>query len=184
MNKLELIETLHARFPNSSPGEIEFQAGRAFNQIMYDVFRNDLSNLDLYAKEYIDVPVLKNVSTDEYYCILPEEICQFPDHAEGVRRVRKMKSKSLDFVPIQKDSESTFEALTGGFDSTIGYSVAPDRIIWESNPGVSKVRMDLVIPFEKYDYEDTIYVPSGQDENFQLAIAKFLEGAPAENNKN
>jgi hypothetical protein len=184
MKKVELIELMRARFPNVQPGEIEFHIGRAINQIIYEVFRNDLSNLDLYTKEYTGVAVLQNPTTDEYYCLLPEQICQLPDHAEGVRRVRKMKSKSLDFVPIQKDSESTFEGMIGVGDSTIGYSVSMDRIIWESDPQVTEVRMDLVIPFEKYDYEDNIYIPAGQDNNVELAIAKFIEGSPPENNRN
>jgi hypothetical protein len=31
---------------------------------------------------------------------------------------------------------------------------------------VKELKMSLVIPFEKYDYEDTIYIPKGQDEKF------------------
>ena len=149
---------------------------------MYATFRQDLSNLDLFAKEFKHVAVLQDEDTEDYYCLLPAQTCQFPDSAEGVRRVRKMKSNSLDFVPIQMDSVDTFAGMIDVEDPTVGYSVANDRIKWERDPGVSEVRMDLVIPFELYEYEDYIYVPSGQDENLELSVAKFIEGTPLPDN--
>jgi hypothetical protein len=171
------------RWPNQDPGDIEMWCGRGFNEIMYAAFKSDPSNFDLYCKQDLVADVQQNTDTDEFYCMLPKQICQLPDHAEGVRRVRKLKGHAIDFVPVQKDSVPVFDGMIEVFDPTVGYSVGNDRIIFEKAPGVDRVRMDLVIPFEEYDMEDYIYIPLGQDDALISAVAKFIEGTPPENIK-
>lgn len=183
MRKIDLIEVMMKRFPNSDPGDIAIWAGMGFNFIMYDAFRRDPSNFDLYAKEFKNVAVLKDLDTDEYYCEYPAQMCQVPDHAEGIRRIRKMKGDDNSFVPVQKDSVPVFNGMIEVYDPSIGYSCAPNKIVWERNPGVEFVRIDEVIAFEEYDMEDPIYIPMGQDDNLMAAIAKFIEGTPPENIK-
>ena len=185
MIKIEVIELLSERFPQVLPQILEQAIGRAFNQIMYEVFRQDPSNFDLYAKPYVNVPVVKDPLTDIWYSLFPEQITQLPDHAEGVRRINRMKGKGMEFVPIQKDSIATFAELdVSRVDSTIGYSVGPDRVEYERNPNTDNVRMDLVIPFEKMDYEDPCYIPSGQDERLIEMVGNFIQGTPPENKIN
>lgn len=187
MIKIELIETAHLKHPQLPARAIEQFCGRVFNKIIYQTFRLDSSNLDLYCKEYTGIGVSYDEATDTYYITLPEQIVQLPDQAEGVRRINRMKGKGREFVPIKKDSRRVFDSLgTTKIDPTIGYMVTGGRVELERNPnlGEQTLRMDLVIPFEKYDYEDEIYVPSGQDDVFFAMLDQLINGVPVKDKIN
>jgi len=186
MTREKLIEIVKKRLGGGHYEMLAMNIGMAFNQINYETFRKDLSALDLYTKEFLDVDVDYNTINNYYYSTLPEEIVQLPDTQAGVRRIMHSCENTLIFVPIKKDAKSIFDLLeVGQVDLAIGYSVESTQVIYDRKPqGIDKVRMDLVIPFDKYDDDDVIFIPSGKDELLIETIVNLLQGQPKENKVN
>lgn len=166
---------------------IEYNVSRAFNQIFYEVFRQDSSNLDLYCKEYRNIDILYDTETDTYYSILPESIVQLPDPQNGVRRINLMQNNTVRFVPVEADSIGVFDMLDVSLVSDmIKFTVNSGKRIeyYNMNPDYTKVRMSLVIPFEKYEGSDDVYIPSGQELNLADTVIKLLLNQPDEKKLN
>lgn len=181
--KQQFIELVNRNYPNVEPQVVESCIGKAFNMLFYGAFRKDLSNLDLYAKTFRDVPVLKD-ETDTYYCMLPCQTVQLPDSSEGVRRIYLKKGiRILKFVPLQ-ESAWDFNLSAYKIAPWVGYSVKPDRVRFRDNPQCESVYMDLVVPFELMDDDDPVYIPSGQDELLLQTVSGFLQGSPPVNKDN
>ena len=178
VSKQSLIELVSRNYPKVELQVIESCIGKAFNMLFYQTFRKDLSNLDLYAKTYKDVPVLKD-ETDTYYSPLPVQTVQLPDSAEGVRRIYLKKGiKVKMFIPVPKDSWNV-NSIGNRVSSLVRYSVKPDRVEYKTDPECQNVYLDLVIPFELMDDDDPVYIPSGQDELLLQTVSGFLQGSPA-----
>ena len=185
MNKQEIIELVVTRFPQVHERVAEAWITLAFNQILYEDSRKDPSNFDFYSKTYKNVAILKDPDTDIYYSTLPQQVVQLPDNAEGVRRINAMKGLMPEFIPLQRDSWDVFAGLDAGkIDHSIGFSPTNERIEYERNPEISKVRMDLVIPFDKYDDDDFINIPSGSDLRIIAIVEQLINGTPPESKLN
>ncbi len=178
ISKQSLIELVNRNYPQVEPQVVESCIGKAFNMLFYGAFRKDLSNLDLYAKTYKDVAVLKDEATETYYSLLPVQTVQLPDCAEGVRRVYlKQGIQQRKFVPLQK-SAWNLNLTAYKIVPWVGYCVRPDRIEYKNDPQCKSVYLDLVIPFELMDDDDPVYIPSGQDELLLQTVSGFLQGSP------
>lgn len=165
----------------------EYSIAGALNDVFYNIFRQDTSNLDLYSREYRNVDILYDAATNKYYSNLPENIVQLPDPQNGVRRISLMQDESVKFVPRIADAISVFNGLDVSLISDrIGYTVyAQRRVEYDNmNPAYTKVKMSLVIPFEKYDGDDDIYIPAGQEMNIVDMVIKLLSGQPNEKKLN
>ena len=183
MTKEQLIDLIRERLPDNiewHEGIIEKNISMAFNQIFYDTFRKDSANLDLYCKTYLQ-DVLYEENTDTYYSVLPVvSIVQFPDPADGVRRIQREKGIGVEFIPITGNMgivSDDDEILAQS--EIIGYRVTNGRIEYRwMNPRITKVKMDVVRTFESYDWTEQIYIPSGKDEQLISLIINFLQGQP------
>lgn len=181
MLKAHLIEAIADRFPDVHELVIEFHIARAYNQIIYQTFRLDPNNLDLYSKTYKDVAIVKDDDTNIYYSVLPAAIVQLPDVQDGVRRVSPMKTNDrVVFFPVPRDSWDVFETLDVQLtDDGIGYSVTNLRVEYDhKDSDVDTVKMDLVIDFAEYDEEDEVNIPSGQDAQLISIVEQFINGTP------
>lgn len=183
MTKAELIALVIDRLGGDKqkyhPNVVTKWISMAFNTIYYTTFRKDLGNLDLYSKTYDNVPVLKDSDRDKYYCNFPAPIVQLPDSAEGVRNIHLKKDRSLKFVPVTISSATVFDGLDVRIvDPTIGYVITNGRIEFEDNDVLQyeTLSMRIVRPFEDYDDDETVYIPSGTDEQFMELIVNVLMG--------
>ncbi len=182
MIKIELIEKCHSKNPQVLPQIIEGHCGTVYNQLLFDTGMG--SDYDIHAKQYLNVPVLYDEAVNQFYCEYPQDICVLPDGA-GVRRINRMKGQGREFVPIQKSAIPAFNNLVvSKTDKTIGYSLTQERIELERNPGVKELKMSLVIPFERFDYEDQVHIPKGQDAKFWAAVDQLINGTPPVNKVN
>lgn len=128
----------------------------------FAIFRQNPDNFDTYAKPFKNVPVLFDEDTDTWYSLLPSPVLQFTQTQEGVRDIRTMKGKGIEFEPIMFGSAEVFNDLDAGkIDSVIGYITFQDRVTYDRNPETDKVLMMLVIPFSEYGDNDKILLPSG-----------------------
>ena len=186
MKTEQLIELVILRLPDIDWDEnlVRLNISLGFNQIFYDTFRKDISNLDLYAKEYKNISVDYDSTTEKYYSLIPvDSFVQFPDPQEGIRRISGMKSKDIQFVPIRGDAAKIFDGDTAlSIGNIIGYSVTNGKIEYHwMKEGVVEVKMDIVRSFEAYDDDDEIHIPSGKDEQLIQLIVNFLLGSTADN---
>lgn len=135
----------------------------AFAEYLYAIFRKNSSELDKYVKVYKDVKVLKDCTTNTYYSELPEEIVELPNN-ESIRRIGYMKDKMNYMIPISIGQEEFVNNTDLSIiHQEIGYRLMGNRIEYAfiSEP-IDNLLMHLVIPFNKYDKNDIIPIPSGK----------------------
>ena len=121
MTKAVLIELLRGYLSGESatqdilhkidPRRLEIYIGRAFNTLMYDIFRKDTSSLSLYCKTYTARVIAQDSITGVYSTTLPATIIQLPDAASGVRRVSFDNGTGIQFVPISAEQAESFQGL-------------------------------------------------------------------------
>ena len=162
---------------------------RAWNQILHDAFRKDLSFMDFYAKDYAQQTVSQDATTKQYYVTLPVAIVQLPDKGEGVRAVKDGSQDfstpagtGVKFVPISEDAMRYKDNIDVGLseNSVIGYTVRYDSIWFDKNmdapQAAKKVNLELVVPFDVYGSTETVPVPSGKDMDFISMTTQFMFG--------
>lgn len=154
---------------------VEHTLGRVVNTILYEAFRNNVSNLDLYTKRYDNVVVKRGGIV---YSELPAPIVQFPGVGDGVRGVLAGENAGLTFYPVTLENSSRMDYLEfREVSSDVPYVVTNTIVKYIGMPrSITKVSMELVRPFEAYAYDEEFYVPAGQDEAlFRLAM-QYLQG--------
>jgi len=184
MRKLELIEAINDRLPiKKHPEIISIYLGRAFNQIVYETFSKDFSNLDLYTRVY-DVDVKYDEERDVYYSELPVSVIQLPIPGDGVISIQTKKGKSIEFAAKKAGMLPIHYRLeVSSLDGPIPYYIMNGRIEYETRYGLSEVKqvtLRLIPQFEQYDMMDEIHIPSGKDERMLELTVNFLLGAPGD----
>jgi hypothetical protein len=185
MKKQSLTELIHTKWPHLHRLEVEAWIGRAWNTLMYEAYRLDKSNVDFYCKPFYGVAVEKDAH-DQYFCTLPVAVVQLPDSADGVRRVMYEKDGvTVKFVPIERDAQGVFAELDINLiDTEIGYSVYHDKIVWECDPEVPTVSMDIVPLYEDYSDDDDLAAPMGFDVRLVAIVDQMINGTPMEDKRN
>jgi len=154
-----------------------------------DVWRMSPLNLQRYTKRYsISIlNIIQEVDTNIYYSDLPVSIIPFQDKASGVRRISTIAQGGFTFFPM--DFREMDLVASGCYFNTvntkIGYAVDQTRVeYFNMDPVVANtgVRMDLIIPFSKYDENDEVKIPEMVDlktgESFIDKVIKILKGIP------
>jgi len=190
MTKEELIRLIQDRMGDDKqkyhPNVLNKLISMAFNTMFYQTFRADLGNLDLYSKQFNDVPVLLDNDIKRYYCEYPCPIVQLPDPDEGMRNIHQKVERTnlakaqLMFVPVTISSATVFDGLdVNRVDHMIMYVVTNNRVEFEESNliiDIPTVSMRVVRPLEEYDDDETIYIPSGADTKLMELMIGFLQG--------
>jgi len=167
----------HMRYPRML---VEHNIAKAWNQILYDAFRKDLSFLGFYAKLYEGIAVTLDASQNVYISNLPVAIVQLPDKSAGVRRISPPTTSGLVFAPISEDLMELKTNLEVGLveNNTIGYVVRYDRVEYDSSMTVAiaaaNVKMSLVVPFDVYTRNENLPIPSGKDKDLVAIALQFM----------
>jgi hypothetical protein len=155
-------------------------------QLYNDIWTISPLNLQRYTKGYgytTPIAVSLEATTGLYYSTLPESIIVFQDMASGVRRISTPTQGGLSFIPIDPRMHDLI--LSGSYVDTvtskIGYITTPTRVEYYNMSAAiitSGVRMDLIIPFSKYEETDTVLIPEIADprsgETFIDRVMKIL----------
>jgi hypothetical protein len=144
---------------------IELDIAAALNTLFFQTFKKEPSNLDRYAKTYLNVAVLYEASTDTHYSILPAKVIQYPTVGDGIWNISTMLGKDVEFTPIETgNKEFLFENEFDSLDDVIGYSLSGSRISYYNfDPIITAVKMDLVVDFTEWGMTEDVPIPSGQD---------------------
>lgn len=197
IKKIELVELVQKRLvgqlSNEQSGSFDTQMvakyiGRAFNMVLWEIFTGGLYNLDNYTKKYTSVAVSYNSTEEKYYSVLPEKIVQLRRPGSGVMKIQTIKGTALSFIPV---ANQEVELLDGQevdlIDSSIRYVVIGQTVEYinmtSSIAGVG-VKMYLVIPFDSYDWDDDVMIPSGQDQRLIDLAVNFATGQPIDDQLN
>jgi hypothetical protein len=144
----------------------------AQNTVLGQIFRSDPGQLDFFTRQYeADV-----VPGDRPYALLPKRIIQNVDLANGVRRIYPVGSNAIMFIPMPSFGHSVFsEVGLDNVDDSCGYEVKTDRVMfWNLRYPITRVLMELVVPFSDWDDTDDFPIPIGTaDQITQLAISTF-----------
>jgi hypothetical protein len=155
-------------------------------QMYEDVWRFNPINLQRYTKSFgysTAITVSTEAGTGIKYSTLPESILPVQDKASGVRRISTIAQGAFTFFPMDF-REMDLVANGCYFDtinSKIGYAVNQTRIEYYGMTAAIQavgVRMDLLIPFSKYDETDEVKIPEIADvrtnETFMDRVMKIL----------
>ncbi len=190
MKKAQFVEMIQSWVENGvanpdlkrkyHPEMVAMNIGRAFNFVIYTTFRNNISDVDLFAKTY-KVPVLKDGET--YYFDMPVDTTQLPDNKQ-IRRISGTRGKySFEPLPIGAgdvyDNTDVAQAV-----SFIGYTVMANRIELYNFPAsdyldqatAPELNITLIPAFEAYEDEDEVHIPSGKDMDVYNVLLQILAG--------
>jgi hypothetical protein len=163
---------------------------KALAQMYEDVWRMNPINLQRYTVGYgytTPIVVSNEASTGIKYSDLPVSIIPFQDKASGVRRISTITQGRVAFFPM--DFREMDLVANGSYFATatsrIGYAVNQTRVEYYNMSAAVQaigVRMDLIIPFSKYDEDDEVKIPEIADmrtnETFVDRVMKILKIAP------
>lgn len=198
MIKNKLIELVRANvFGGSATADrlyladerrVELDIAAALNTLFFQIFKKEPSNLDRYAKPYLNIAVSYEASTQTYYSILPAKIIQYPTVGDGIWNINTMLGKDVQFVPIRiNDTELLFENEFNSLDDVIGYTLSGNRVnYYNFDPIITAVKMDLVVDFTEWASTDDVPIPSGQDMEIINIIRQMYNLKPIDrlNNQN
>lgn len=178
MTKKGLIEMVQFRLAggDTTPqGKSKYHDGmvaafiaRAFEQIFYQIFAKDRSNLDLYAKWYDGVEVVFDSARSVYTAKLTQSLVQLPE-SEGIRRVMpdRLQKGSMDnsYVQVKIGAEEAYSNLEAGtVTKKMMYRVIGNNLdLPFHNSNITHLSILQVVPFDKLLSTDEVYLPSGQD---------------------
>jgi hypothetical protein len=187
MTKEELVDLVKIRLGDKFQiAVIEKALGRAWNQILYNTFKNNPDDLDLYVKEYyIEADsITADENTGIYSFTLPSAISQLP-RFEQIRNIRPKEDVTNEFSIVSLSQRATLSNLQV-MDISEHRTLATIKGSKIEFTDISTANItggliaDIVISFDGYDDTDIIYVPSGQDSDLIRMTTEYLIGTPSE----
>lgn len=171
----------------------------SFNQFLYDIYRKDPRDLDIYTKEYgteVALAVTENESTEEYYTNLPAAYVSLPEKNSGVRYVVGHDRDHRMLYPMS--NREMLLARTSYVGSTTAedgdpftrsfYAVQGQKLIYfqvNSDLVAAGVRVGIVVPFSAYADSEEINVPFGQDDKVFISVMqKLMQQQPIDQRDN
>lgn len=207
MKKIEIIDLLKHRLANGDcPQELKGKyhpeiIGKhcvlALNYLIKEIAYkeaqrdNNFSMLDVYAKTFKNVEILKDTDRDEYYSLLPANVIPLPKN-RGVRLISPMKNQKYSFVYRDNNTAN----IHGNLDvedvlTRPRYYVEGDKIFYSKHliSDINKVLIKLIVDFDGLDDEDDVPIPSGYgklifDLVFQSMQGMGMEKVSNDNNAN
>jgi hypothetical protein len=138
---------------------------KALANMYEEVWRMNPLNLQRYVKQWnTAIAVNTEAVTGIKYSTLPISILPFQDKASGVRRISTLAQGALKFIPMDAREQDLLSngAYFNSVSTFIGYSVNQTRVEYYGMTNAVQaagVRMDLIIPFSKYEETDEVKVP-------------------------
>lgn len=184
MTKGQIVELIWKNLGRSdrfSPRQIALHVDLAMNDIFYNIFRQDINNLDIYKKKFENVSVLLNTTTNKYYIELPKPLVQFPNVHDIINISTPLSfGSNLLFVPIsQYELEILPELEQFNLDDFIKFNIDNGNIVFYNMTNVnhiSNVDVRQIVAFSDLDDTDDFYVPAGQGVNFFNIVTSLLKG--------
>ena len=183
-NNLKKIDKTNKYHPIVLEKAITF----AFNQGYSDIFDKDPRTLDNYTTTYggggSAIAIAANANTGIYESTIPSVYVPFRDKNSGVRNIATPTVSSFKFYPmLKREFEILPNTLVGELNANDprGYYVVRGGTIeyyGVAAVAAAGVRMDVVIPFDKYGDDDVVLIPFGKDMQLVYAVIEALRTIP------
>ena len=163
----------------------------AFNQGYGDVYDQDPRLLDNYTKTYggsgTPIAITANGNTGIYESTIPEVYVPFKDKHSGIRHIATIARSNTKFFPVSKKE---FELLPNTYTGELSenasnircyYVVRGSTIEYHIPTAIASagVRIDMVIPFDKYASTDMVLIPFAKDMQLVSAVIEAMRTIPA-----
>jgi hypothetical protein len=171
----------------------------SMNQFLYDLYRKDPRDLDIYTREYgteVALAVTENESTEEYYTAIPTPYVVLPEKNSGIRYVvSHNRDKTMVYPMSDREMLLARTSHIGNSTSDDGdpytrsfFAVRGQKIIYfhvNSDFINAGVRMGIVVPFTGYADSEEVNVPFGQDDKiFVSVMQKLMQQQPVDQKDN
>jgi len=168
----------------------------AFNQGYGEIFDADPRLLDNYTRTYgasgTPIAITADANTGIYTSTLPEEYVPFSDKNSGVRHIATEAISASKFFPVAKrEFEILSNTLAGELsgeapsvddytDERCYYVVRDTTVEYHitATTASNGVRMDIVIPFDKYLGDDVVIIPFAKDAQLISTVIDMLRAIP------
>jgi hypothetical protein len=156
-----------------SPQRMQYFIGTALEDVYKVTFIKDPKELDFYAKRFT-VRVQWDRRNDTYFCLLPKHVIQF-DNMAGIRRVGTER-ENFDQTDIQ-ELDSIRGSMIKDLKKKISYYYTDNKIkfaFFDPLRQIVEVDIDAVIPFDQYEEDDWIVMPSGKGIDIINAVKQMM----------
>ena len=192
MIKEELIGLVKLNLGNAGDmheNQVHLNIALAWEQMLSAVYYRNPQGIDRYCITYPDIEVKIDQETGRYYSDLPMVPIKFNDIAEGLRRIYKKKQfmtsdaskgDDIQLVPMPPAQTQLLSCVDAGMVSdVIGYFVKGDRVYYyKHDSNIETVYMDIVPPFDKFEHNQEIPIPSGGVQTLIGIAQEILKGTP------
>jgi len=175
VTKIQLIDFIRLRTGEKYVrNDIIHAIDKMYNQILCDIASGD--EFDFVTKAYYDVDVTLDATTERYSSDLPAPILQVQGLTDGVRNINTVKGTEFSFFPITEDEWELYRGtLADTINTKIGYMVKRNEVwYYNFNTTISKVRMELVVPFSEFSNTDEVPLPAGKDQTLVQGVIDLL----------
>lgn len=197
MNKAQLIEAAQRDLCGGTPTPeqldiyhpevIAIKIALLWEAFLSEVSKKNPADLDNYAKLYDNsgsgILISFDSNYSNYYSLLPDALVNITGQPmAGIRSIEAMKGRNVLFTPISSGQGQVLRGLdVWAFDDTIPYFVDfPTKVVYDKKPyNIKRVKMRLLVPFEKLDDSDDISVPGGQGAILFDMLKKSFAGVPS-----
>ena len=159
-------------------------ASIAMDSMFMELFRNNESLLDLYAKDY-DVTLTDDAILNLSYAQLPKKIVQLPGNA-AIRLISARQDQTF-FIPlVDSRAQGVFACLdVSRLDDTMYGFMTGERIYFKNKRvDIDDVIIKLIRPLDDYAWTDNVYLPSGKGFEIANLVDQLMERMPKEDMRN
>ena len=138
---------LLGKYPNPV---IEAYISTVMNSIFFDLFKNNSSLLDMFAKNY-EASIDEYSSMNTHYSTLPASIVQLPNNA-GIRLITAKQDNSFVIPLVDSRAKASFTHLDVGRLCLDMYAYLTGSEVFYENKrkDINSVLFKLIIPFTGY----------------------------------
>lgn len=154
---------------------VQLTISMAVNDVMFQIFKKDASNYDIYTKAY--TATVDRTNPKEPSVTLPVPIVQMQFVGDGVRNIIPNTTSHFSFQCVSYDTLTLYRGTPlNNMDDSIPYALLGNKIVFsDALPSdVASVRLMLVRPFEAYGLDEEFPLPSGQDVNIVTRALQLL----------
>jgi hypothetical protein len=161
------------------PAQIEAICDVVYAELLAASSIDDIDDLGLYTKEYINESVTLDAVRGLYYSTIPAAIVPIPGVTSGVYRINSMQSLDLDYVPTTElEMYYGDGAAAQTSDVTIGFWLQGTKIWYDesmtSDIAAEGVRIQVLPRFSLYAATDIVNIPKCTDTQFCQKVLQFI----------
>jgi hypothetical protein len=177
MTKAQLVELIRLSLPlDHNPVLVEKYITIAYNSFVKKYFNENGFQTELFTKEYLNIDVLRNDTTELYYLNLPAQILNVSRPGSGVYSIDASETSELVFSPLSDRGYKVLSDLAVlKVSGVIPFTVIGRRVEFRKELiQIKKVNLRLLVSFDAYEDDDELSTPSDTDIKIRDLVFSFI----------